>query len=303
VDPRDPEVARGLRSSGYLVLYEGKTFRQYDDRWSNPPRYLVSLENLKDKSIVLERARFYRLGYRDIAGPGDQNVSIFNLHPPGMTSGHTAPLEHFPGNRSNVSALAVLAELNSFSFDWLLQLRVRSHVNQFMLLSTSFGWRSESVPLLSHAALRLTCNHCGYAPLWREQLGEVWREPGKPPLTWPALATDHERWQVRVAIDAVVADAYGLNRDQYTHVLSTFKHTSYPKAPELCLARFDELKAIGLDAFAKKHDPYWDIPLNENLPRPVIELSIPDGESAPVQGEKFELSDQPKRTRRRASRK
>jgi len=70
----------------------------------------------------------------------------------------------------------------------------------------------------------------------------------------------------------VVADAYGLSRDQYAHVLSTFKHTSYPKAPELCLERFDELKAIGLDAFTKKHDPYWDIPLNENLPQPVIEL-------------------------------
>ena len=36
-----------------------------------------------------------------------------------------------------------------------------------------------------------------------------------------------------------------------------------PKAPELCLAMFDELKAIGLDAFTKKHDPYWDIPLND----------------------------------------
>jgi hypothetical protein len=35
---------------------------------------------------------------------------------------------------------------------------------------------------------------------------------------------------------------------------------------------FDELKAIGLDEFARKYDPYYDIPLNENLPQPVIEL-------------------------------
>ena len=75
---------------------------------------------------------------------------------------------------------------------------------------------------------------------------------------------DDERWAVRAAIDAVVADAYGLSRDQYAHVLSTFSHASYPKAPELCLARFDELKAIGLEAFTKKYDPYWDIPLNES---------------------------------------
>ena len=94
--------------------------------------------------------------------------------------------------------------------------------------------RNES--LSAHCALRLSCNHSGYAPLWHEQLGDAWREPGKPPFTWPVLATDDERWHVRAAIDAVVADAYGLSRYQYAHVLSTFKHTSYPKAPELCLA-------------------------------------------------------------------
>jgi hypothetical protein len=70
----------------------------------------------------------------------------------------------------------------------------------------------------------------------------------------------------------VVADAYGLSRDQYAHVLSTFSHASYRKAPELCLARFDELKQLGLDPFTRKYDPYWDIPLNENLPQPVIDL-------------------------------
>ena len=94
------------------------------------------------------------------------------------------------------------------------------------------------------------------------------------------LAGDDNRWAVRAAIDVVVADAYGLSRDHYAHVLSTFSHASYRQATELCLARFDELKQIGLDAFTKKHDPYWDIPLNENLPHPVIELPIPDDQEA-----------------------
>jgi hypothetical protein len=94
-------------------------------------------------------------------------------------------------------------------------------------------------------------------------------------MTWPVLAGNDERWAVRAAIDAVVADAYGLSRDQYAHVLSTFSHSSYRKAPELCLACFNELKTLGLEAFTRKHDPYWDIPLNENLPQPVIDLPIP----------------------------
>jgi len=59
-------------------------------------------------------------------------------------------------------------------------------------------------------------------------------------------------------------------------VLSTFSHASFPHAPQLCLAKFDELKKIGLDTFTRKYDPYHDIPLNENLPKPVIDLPIPD---------------------------
>ena len=48
-------------------------------------------------------------------------------------------------------------------------------------------------------------------------------------------------------------------------VLSTFSHTSYKDAPRQCLAAFDELQQLGLEAFTQKHDLYWNIPLNENL--------------------------------------
>jgi len=119
----------------------------------------------------------------------------------------------------------------------------------------------------------MTCGDSGYAALWREQLGDAWREP-TPAFIWPVLEGDDARWAVRAAIDAVVAEAYGLSREQYAHVLSTFSHRSYPKAPDLCLARFDELKSIGLEAFTRRHDPYWDVPLNEDLPLPVIDLPI-----------------------------
>ena len=56
----------------------------------------------------------------------------------------------------------------------------------------------------------------------------------------------------------------------------------------MCLARFDELKSIGLGAFTKKHDPYWDIPLNENLPQPVIDLP---GLTQAGEGERFRLGE------------
>src|SRR5437016_2578892 len=58
--------------------------------------------------------------------------------------------------------------------------------------------------------------------------------------------------------------------------MSTFSHSSSKDAPRQCLAAFDELQSLGLEAFTKKHDPYWNIPLNENLPQSVIDLPIPE---------------------------
>ncbi len=296
-DTRDPAIATQVIERGYLVLHEGKTFRQYDDHWGAAPRYLVATWKLEDRPIILRRARHFRVGFRDIAGPGDENVAIFNLHPPGVTTGHTAPLEAEPFNRPNSVALWALAILNSYCFDWLLQLRVRSHLNLFMLLATPVPSGNLSV-LIAHSALRLSCNHAGYSQLWREQLTDFWREPNRRPWTWPVLDSVDERWQVRAAIDAVVATAYGVSRDQYIHLLSTFKHTSYPKTPDLCMAMFDELKVIGLEAFTKKHDPYWDIPLNENLPQPVIELDTQQGASERTEVDSFRLTDGPRRRRK-----
>jgi len=94
----------------------------------------------------------------------------------------------------------------------------------------------------------------------------------------------------RATIPSPDACFYGLTREQYSHILSTFSHKSYPKAPELCLACFDELKSIGLEAFTQKHDPYWDIPLNEALPKPVIELLVGGGEGSEIRDQKSEVS-------------
>ena len=180
---------------------------------------------------------------------------------------------------------------NSFPFDFGLRLYVSSStVNYFYLTRAPFPRLSAgSKTLLIHTGLRLICNHSGYAPLWQEQVGGFWRENGRAPFTWPVLAEDNIRWFARAAIDAVVADAYGLSRVQYQHVLFTFSHSSYLEAPTVCLERFDELKQIGLDAFTRKHDPYWDIPVNENLPKPVIELPIPAGETSEVVQEELSL--------------
>jgi hypothetical protein len=49
---------------------------------------------------------------------------------------------------------------------------------------------------------------------------------------------------------------------------------------------------MGHDAFAKNHDPYYDIPLNDELPKPVIDLPI-SGEVATDEDGEFRLASQP----------
>ncbi len=278
-DPRDPEVAQKLREQGYLPLHEGKTFHQFDDRWGERPRYLVALSQLADKAGWVKAARYYRLAFRSIASSTNERTVILSLLPAGAILGNSAPCEREPSGRRLLDTLFLAATGNSFSFDWILRQKSAANVNLFIIDGCPVP-KLDTQPeafrrLLAHNALRLSCNHAGYAALWQEQLGPEWREPGTKPHTWPVLEGDDARWAVRAAIDAVVADAYGLSREQYTHVLNSFSHKSYPKAPELCLAGFDELKKQGLDAFCKKHDPYWDIPLVTTLPEPVIELPIP----------------------------
>ncbi len=131
-------------------------------------------------------------------------------------------------------------------------------------------------------------------------MGDESRE-GAHKKQWPVLAEENLRWAVRAAIDAVVAEAYGFDREHYEHILGSFSQKSFPEAPKLCLAAFDELKKLGLKAFLKKQDPYWDIPLNQELPKPVIDLALPDQKPARGQGLLPGMSDviESSRSRRR----
>jgi len=109
-------------------------------------------------------------------------------------------------------------------------------------------------------------------------------------MFFPVIKDEISHWTLRAAIDAVVAKAYCLARSDYEHILASFNHRSFPKSPCLCLEAFDELQEIGIEAFVKKYDPYWGIPLNENLPKPVLDLEIP-GQTGIVQASLGPLFD------------
>lgn len=245
---------------GHLLLQEGKTIQQYDDRWETP-RYAVPLSALQDKPAWQDAARYFRLALRRIARSTDERTAIAAMTAPGSLFSITTTVERTPAQRGHADALVLCAVLNSFVFDWALRQKTAATVNLFLLEACPVCDMLPAVErFLAHGALRLSCNHATFAPLWQEQLGAAWHERG-PCETWPAIAAEPERWQLRAAMDAVVAHCYGLARADYAHVLGSFAHKHFPPAPGMCLDAFDLLATAGLDAFCGMHDPYQDIPL------------------------------------------
>ena len=243
-------------AGGGIVLHEGKTFHQYTDRWDTAPRYSVAAEALR--SGVADAARYYRLAFRDIARSNDERTMIAFVAPPGVVFGHTATVEKSPRSRSNADALVMCALFNSFTFDWLMRQKAATHLSLYLLETLPVPRLCEIARrFLVHGALRLSCNHAAFGTLWREQIG------GDHDIEAPEA-----RWSMRSRIDAVVAQAYGLDRRQYDHVLSSFSHRSCPTASESCLAEFDTLRAEGLDSFCRRRNPYRDVPLVTALATP-----------------------------------
>ncbi len=219
--------------AGWLRLHEGKTFHQFTDRWDTEPRYAVAPALLAGKP-TLRAARCYRIAFRDIARSNDERTMIAAVLPPGVVCGHTATVERAPDRRRMEDVLVLTALFNAFTFDWLVRLKAGTHLSLYLLNDLPVPALSATAArFLASAALCLSCNHPGYAALWRAESGLRW---AGVPLPDPAA-----RWQVRAAADAAVARAYGLDRDDYRRVLAGFGHRSYPPAPAACLAAFDQL--------------------------------------------------------------
>jgi len=252
----------------YLMLHEGKTIQQFDDRWDSGARYAVALSALRDKPAWREAAGYFRLALRKIARSTDERTAIAAFTSPGYLFNDTAPVERTPQHRCNAVALQLCAVINSFVFDWALRQKAAATVNLFILEACPVcDLSAQAARFLAHGALRLSCNHVAYAPLWHEQLGTAWRE-ATPPGSWPTIAAEPARWQLRAAVDAVTAHAYGLARADYERILASFANKHFPTAPVLCLAAFDALVAQGLAAFCCAHDPYHDISLVTALALP-----------------------------------
>ena len=163
---------RDLQRVGYLPLHEGKTIHQFSDRRETVPRYVVSTQSLARKPQTAESVRYFRAACRDIAGATNERTVIATILPPGVLCGHTISVERKPARRPNAAALTLVAMMNSFAFDWLVRQKAAAHVSLYILAELPVPALSPDADrFLAHGCLRLCCNHRGFSPLWREQLG------------------------------------------------------------------------------------------------------------------------------------
>ena len=230
----------------YLPLYEGKMVQAFDHRaasitnregnlfrpgqpdrtldeeyldpaFSPRPRYWVS----QQESDIVQNLQWL-LAFKDITASTNVRTMIAAVVPQ-VGCGHTLPVLipakcDFDGE----SAACLLANLNSFCFDYVARQKVQAThlmwyiVEQLPVIASadydrSFGATTARALVRDHV-LRLTYTAHDMAPFARD-LGY----DGEP-FIWD----EEERRHLRARLDALYFHLYGLSRDDAEYVLNTF---------------------------------------------------------------------------------
>lgn len=204
-----------------LPLYEGKMIHQFTSFFAEPRfwieenkgrDYLLRSQDDKNQTLLYQRCR---LGYRDVANKNNARTLIAAVLPPNVFAGNTVILET---ETSDKRMLYLLSVLNSFILDFIIRYKVDAHVSMFYAYQLPLPRLTEGNPYFDAIVPRaacLTCTTPDFADLWQEVMGEPWDES-------KGATNPTGRQTLRDELDAFVAHLYGLNRDDFAHILGTF---------------------------------------------------------------------------------
>ena len=232
----------------YVPLYQGRMIHQFDHRvnsvrvnptsthnpyvsvevgkndHANPDflpqsRYWVPVSQVEP---VIGTEHGYVIGFRDIARPTDVRTMLASIIPQ-VGCGHTLPILVPASDQFDAESTAqVLANLNSFGFDYVTRQKVQAThltwytVEQLPVIAPDdydrrFGGTTARELVRDHV-LRLTYTAHDMAPFARD-LGY-----DGPPFTWD----EEERRHLRARLDALYFHLYGLDHKDADYILSTF---------------------------------------------------------------------------------
>ena len=219
-DHRANSVRVNPESTHNPYLSEEVTEAQHaDPNFLPQTQYWVPAHNVE---TALPQSRGYALGFRDITNPTNERTVIASIVPQ-VGCGHTLPVLipaecDFDGE----STACLLANLNSFVFDYIARQKVQAtHLTWYIVeqlpviapdaYDQKFGNKTARDLIRDHV-LRLTYTAHDMAPFARD-LGY-----GGDPFLWD----EEERRHLRARLDALYFHLYCLSRDDAQYILNTF---------------------------------------------------------------------------------
>lgn len=283
-----------------LPLYEGRMIGQFDfsekgwvsgkgrkAEWRDiqfgqkvlEPQYLMGIEAYQGTEDEPSKATpGLKVGFLAI-GSSTNSRSMFAGLVAGFPAGNSVAVLK---SRTQAQTVALMAALNSFSYDFVLRNRLGGlNLNYFVIAETSIP-RADgpAYQALSRIGLRLC--------LPSKTFSEQWKELSTTNHAWNALfaLTDHERLRLKAINEALCASLFGLSMTELQVVVEGcdlptsalggdrakvlnpkgFWRIDKEKAPELrqtvlSLVAFHDLQEKGLEAFlAQNNGEGWMIP-------------------------------------------
>ena len=230
-----------------LAVWKGRSFGAYDPHGRDPAGYAIERDVIQrlsvkrgnspiqkrlftegelnnNETLPINRAR---VAYHDVVGTGGYDTVIACLIPPKVPLTNTAP--YILCRWSSRRVASVLGVLNSTAFDWQARRYVSLHVNHFILKMLRFP-RADQTPWqrIGELAARLSCVDDRFADFAKEAGVECGPQPGSV------------RDDQRAEIDALVAHAYGLTKDETAFLFEDYPAGAYTaEFKELVMAKYD----------------------------------------------------------------
>lgn len=227
---------------GYVPLYEGKLFHQFDNRWATydkcnkkgelverdvsreekekqtfkvrPSNWVAASEVAKklneNKHGKTPWAKPWLLAFRDISRATDERTVIASVLPSAYAVGNTAPLI-LPYKKSEFSS-CLLANLNSLVIDFIERIKQSgAHINLFLMKQLPVllpdAYSVKDVEYIESRVAKLTRTN--------DEIQNIWLT-NYPTYQFQAPEI---RLKLRAELDAYFAHLYGLSRDELRYIL------------------------------------------------------------------------------------
>ncbi|WP_341908556.1 DNA methyltransferase [Polaromonas sp. YR568] len=227
-----PDLFSEKAGTDLLPLIDGRNIHQFTHAFSEEHRFWATEKNYQKYLGVspsrdeLLDYRAYRLGFRKIARNTDERTMIATVIPPSFVTESFQTLKVVDEDGRLCipypDQLYLGAVFNSFVFDALIRLKVTANMNFHFVYGTQVpdilpsDVRFNSI---ATRAARLICTTPEFDDLAQSGGLQSYHDGATDPT---------ERAKLRAEIDGLVAHLYGLNEEEFTHILGTFPLVAQP---------------------------------------------------------------------------